>query len=209
MSSNVSTLRLFKSTCIDRFMPTEFVNEMNGWAILTKSPYSQSFYNVADKSWDYTPDKSIRISDHLNFESNGTIHCKTNIVVPNNTHYAKGIYNKSKGVYEIVAILPLNEVELAIYAKEANEEEERQRQALEAQQKELEAFKNTYNVRLDSTKEVVKMTTTEINEMISKGAIFIGRLNYKDSVIERVGNGYIWGGTHTNVCKSLLLCDKL
>lgn len=47
------------------------------------SPYNRtesgSYYNTADKSWDYTPDGSIRVSDHWNFPSRGNIHCKTDV----------------------------------------------------------------------------------------------------------------------------------
>lgn len=41
--------------------------------------YSGSFYNTNEKSWDYTPDGTIRVSDHWNFYSQGTIHCITDI----------------------------------------------------------------------------------------------------------------------------------
>ncbi len=47
------------------------------------SPYNRytsgSFYDCNDKNWDYTPDGSLRVSDHWNFYSRGSIHCVTDV----------------------------------------------------------------------------------------------------------------------------------
>ena len=83
--------------------PIELINEVISWDILCKSPKSFSFYN-AKVDWGYKPDKSLRISDHWNFESWNTVHCKTLNNVPNTTHWAIGRYVESKKAYEILDI---------------------------------------------------------------------------------------------------------
>jgi len=78
-------------------MPNEVANLINTWGQISKSPYSNSFYNTNEKSWDYTPEGSFRISDHWNFTSDDNkIHCKTNVEVKPNTwtlaQYSNGVY---------------------------------------------------------------------------------------------------------------------
>jgi hypothetical protein len=78
-------------------MPNEVANLINNWVEVSKSPYSDSYYNTNEKSWDYTPEGSFRISDHWNFTSDGNkIHCKTNVDVKPNTwtlaQYSNGVY---------------------------------------------------------------------------------------------------------------------
>lgn len=74
-----------------------------------KSPYNGettgSFYDCDDKSWDYTPDGSIRVSDHWNFYSRGKYHCLTDI--PNERIEGKWVtarYNAATGLYHVIAI---------------------------------------------------------------------------------------------------------
>lgn len=91
---------------LDKYPIPDKIKEMMGkWDIIYKSPYSKSFYSSSDISWTNKPDGSYRVSDHWNFKSvrnMNILHCKTDIKVPNNTHYSIGKYNKSKKTYEII-----------------------------------------------------------------------------------------------------------
>lgn len=58
-------------------MPTAAIKEIRSWDVISKSPYSYSFYNDPCKSWDYTTEKTLRISDHWNFRSRGQLHSET------------------------------------------------------------------------------------------------------------------------------------
>ncbi|MGB3452973.1 MAG: hypothetical protein WBA59_04005 [Moheibacter sp.] len=73
------------------------------------SPYNRidsgSFYDCTDKSWDYTPDGSIRVSDHWNFYSRGKYHCLTDICNDRLIgKWAVGKYNAETGLYHIISI---------------------------------------------------------------------------------------------------------
>jgi hypothetical protein len=61
-----------------RCVPIEVKEEIEKWDTVSKSPYSESFYNSKEISWGSKPEGSLRISDHWNFESNGSVHCKIN-----------------------------------------------------------------------------------------------------------------------------------
>lgn len=87
---------MYKTT-LPRTMPNELCNLIDSWEKVSKSPYSNSFYNTNEKSWDFTPEGSFRISDHWNFKSDDNkIHCKTNVEVKSNTwtlaQYINGVY---------------------------------------------------------------------------------------------------------------------
>jgi hypothetical protein len=60
-------------------MPLEFIQEIESWPVVHQSPYSNSYYNLrtGEKTWDHTPEGSLRISDHWNFPAHGSIHCRT------------------------------------------------------------------------------------------------------------------------------------
>lgn len=74
----------------------------DGYLLVSKSPYSQSFYayGSGEISWDSKPENSYRLADHWNFESQNTIHCK----LKDNTEYTQKVYlaQYKKGVYEVV-----------------------------------------------------------------------------------------------------------
>jgi hypothetical protein len=78
---------------------------------VSASPYnhryvgSGSYYNTTDKDWDCTPDGCLRVSDHWNFWSKGTLHCKANM--PNEEldgKWALGKYSKESGIYTILEV---------------------------------------------------------------------------------------------------------
>lgn len=73
------------------------------------SPYNReasgSFYDCTDKTWGYTPDGSIRVSDHWNFYSRGQIHCQTDICderIAGKWVVAK--YSAKTGLYHVISI---------------------------------------------------------------------------------------------------------
>lgn len=94
---------------LDKFgIPQGIKDMMSEWSIIHKSPYSKSFYSSDNISWTHKDDNSYRVSDHWNFKSNrdDRIHCKTDKVVPSNTHYSIGKYNRSKNIYNIILTEP-------------------------------------------------------------------------------------------------------
>lgn len=50
--------------------------EIKKFKKIHKSPYSQTYYDTDDISWEHKPEGSLRISDHWNFESKGKKHCE-------------------------------------------------------------------------------------------------------------------------------------
>jgi len=79
------------------------------WEIIYKSPYSDSFYSSTDISWDHKPDMSFRVSDHWNFKSMDSIHCKTNKKVTNRATITLGQYHTKDGHYKVLINTPTNE----------------------------------------------------------------------------------------------------
>ena len=83
-------------------LPKGVIDEISSWKILSKSPYSYSFYNAKNISWGSKPEGSLRISDHWNFESCGDKHCKLDTTEEYlyNTwilaRYENGIYKELK-----------------------------------------------------------------------------------------------------------------
>lgn len=64
-----------------------------------RSPYSLSFYNSYDISWNHKPENSLRLSDHWNFTTFGQTHCQTDD--PNlKQGWALGKYHN--GQYQII-----------------------------------------------------------------------------------------------------------
>lgn len=59
----------------DKIIPKEAFKEIKKFDFINKSPYSFSFYNSKNITWDYKPEGSIRVSDHWNFISKGKKHC--------------------------------------------------------------------------------------------------------------------------------------
>lgn len=90
-------------------MPSELRDELLSWQEIYTSPYGLSYYNMPGKSWTNTPEGSLRVADHWNFESynpntfmNG-VHCRTNIPVPADSWVIARYLN---GVYEVVKVYP-------------------------------------------------------------------------------------------------------
>jgi len=102
-------------------VPEKIVNMMRDWDVIYKSPYSKSFYSSDDISWTHKPDNSYRVSDHWNFTTYRTnnLHCKTDKPVPNNTHYAIGIYDKKLRLYKILDIEETEQFRISKIEKEA------------------------------------------------------------------------------------------
>ena len=83
-------------------MPDQFLNELRSWKEIYKSPYSNSYYSLPDKDWNYTPLNCLRIADHWNFLSDGEYHCITNIEVANDTWSLA----KFNGKWKILVSIP-------------------------------------------------------------------------------------------------------
>lgn len=65
----------------------------------SKSPYSESYYDVTDVDFGFKPENSIRVSNHWNFYTGTQIHCATDDV--NFTDgWAIGKYEN--GIYHIL-----------------------------------------------------------------------------------------------------------
>ena len=54
----------------------EIIKEILSWNVISTSPYSSSYYNAKNITWNSKPEGSLRLSDHWNFESQGTKHCQ-------------------------------------------------------------------------------------------------------------------------------------
>jgi hypothetical protein len=89
-------------------LPEEIINEMSKWKIIKKSPYSNSFYDSEDISWDYKPHGSKRVSDHWNFKTSKShrIHCVTDKPVKDKSYVSVGIWDGKKGEYQIILSVP-------------------------------------------------------------------------------------------------------
>ena len=59
-------------------IPEAVKNDVLNFKKINRSPYSNSFYDTDNITWDYKPEGSIRISDHWNFQSSigNKVHCK-------------------------------------------------------------------------------------------------------------------------------------
>lgn len=87
-------------------MPTELANIIKSWEVVSKSPYSDSFYDITNKSWDDNQTEPFyRVADHWNFTTSydTRIHCKTDKKVPNdNSTWVLAQYQPNKGVYKVI-----------------------------------------------------------------------------------------------------------
>lgn len=93
---------LFPST-----MPDEVRNIIKKWKVVSKSPYSYSFYDITNKSWGEDPDNFLRVADHWNFNTSiddGRVHAKTDKPVINNKQWALGRYDATTETYHIIQI---------------------------------------------------------------------------------------------------------
>ena len=86
-------------------VPIEIIKELSTWKRIIKSPYSHSYY-TEPVDWNTKPDKSLRIADHWNFESQCKLHCCTTTTVQNNTHWTIARFNLELGLYEPIASYP-------------------------------------------------------------------------------------------------------
>lgn len=76
---------------------------------VSASPYNRyasgSFYSKEGKSWDYTPEDCIRVSDHWNFYSKGQIHCKTDVEDAKLIgKWVVARYNTTLDLYNVISI---------------------------------------------------------------------------------------------------------
>lgn len=70
----------FQDIPFNKNVPQAIKDIVATWDEIYKSPYSLSLYDTDGKSWDHTPEGSLRVSDHWNFEAGvieTRIHCPT------------------------------------------------------------------------------------------------------------------------------------
>ena len=83
--------------------PQEIIIEMKKWKHIYKSPFSNSFYNSDEITWDHKPDKSLRVSDHWNFRTrDGKKHCETLKQVECKNRISIGVFLQQYGKYRIL-----------------------------------------------------------------------------------------------------------
>ena len=89
---------------ISNDVPKQVVDEISGWKVVSKSPYSTSMYDITNKSWGEDPDNFLRVADHWNYKTSADdrIHGRTDIELPPETDWALGRYDADKGTYTIL-----------------------------------------------------------------------------------------------------------
>lgn len=86
-------------------LPIELQSEMKGWQVVSKSPYSQSYYDITNKSWGPDPHGFQRIADHWNWSGEGKLHAQTDVPVKNG-YWTQAKYNAESGKYEVIKSVP-------------------------------------------------------------------------------------------------------
>ena len=83
-------------------MPFEIRKEILNWKVVSKSPYSFSFYNITNKSWDDSFEKEfLRVSDHWNFFKQDYIHCRTEDGNNYKGYFSVGKFNPKSKKYKL------------------------------------------------------------------------------------------------------------
>lgn len=83
-------------------MPDELAAEIASWGTISKSPYSDSFYDAEGITWTHKPDGSLRVADHWNFYSGGQEHCTTDKPVDNVKQWTVARYSENDGKYHVM-----------------------------------------------------------------------------------------------------------
>jgi hypothetical protein len=98
---------------IDSYVPItmhkDLVSIMKKWKVITKSPYSDSFYDITNKSWEDSFDQPFyRVADHWNFttQQDDKVHCATNKPVSNNKEWVLAKFDPKTNVYNVVKTFP-------------------------------------------------------------------------------------------------------
>ena len=112
--SSINNIKKDVDRMVPASMPTELVSIIKKWKVVSKSPYSYSFYNITNKSWEDDQDKPfLRVADHWNFTTarDNRIHCKTDVGTKPN-HWTLAERNPKNGVYKVIGEWPfLNDEE--------------------------------------------------------------------------------------------------
>lgn len=94
-------------------MPRQIRREIQSWATVSKSPFSDSYYSMNGKTWNHTPEGCIRVSDHWNWVDATGTHCATNRPVRNGD-WTMARYES--GVWVVIVSMRANE-DLASYIR--------------------------------------------------------------------------------------------
>ncbi len=81
-------------------MPDEIAELIASWGTIAQSPSGTSIYNTLHKTWGFTPEGSLRASNHWNFQDgygNGP-HCPTHSVIayPRSEPWSIGVFHTGK-----------------------------------------------------------------------------------------------------------------
>jgi len=176
-------------------MPQELIVYMVKNNILYPSPYniryafrdSGSYYDTPNKRWDYTPENSLRVSDHWNFYTNNkdyetgieTLHlnCETDIPVENNTQWVVAKYIDN--IYKVIAIYP------KIYTIREKREKRMENNYYTSLLEEIR--KNAEGKMNEKRAKIWKEKLKERDKKMKEGKIFVS--------FER----NIWGGTRKHL----------
>jgi DNA polymerase III sliding clamp (beta) subunit (PCNA family) len=103
-------------------MPKNVRDIISNWEFVSKSPYSESYYNCEGKDWNNTPDGCIRISDHWNFttihnykdilgdlQRDYQSHAKTNKETNDNLYWTMAKYDAESKTYIVLEEFPFSE----------------------------------------------------------------------------------------------------
>ena len=88
--------------------PPKLITAMRKWPVISKSPFSHSYYDITNKGWDDDGhDKFHRISDHWNFKTrfDDRVHCKTSETV-NAGWWTLAVYDLKTKSYKIIESIP-------------------------------------------------------------------------------------------------------
>lgn len=143
-------------------IPEEIVDMMKSWDVILKSPYSNTFYNSKDITWNYKPDNSYRVSDHWNFVNRDRKHCKTDKPVKNVTHISIGKYDRSNNIYKILLSLPTEKHLLSVLRTNDKIKYVRSPEVL-ANRKNFKAMVNNHEVFCD-----IEFGNKKISGVVSK-----------------------------------------
>jgi len=169
---------------LDRMgMPEALRKELASWDYISKSPYSDSFYNMPGKTWDNDPPGIKRISDHWNFWSQGREHLVTDKPVANNTHWTLAQHDAEtaaagRAKWRVLMSLPMDaEARNRYWA-----EDERRWAARKASEAEAAA---QLDADIEAGVALARVVKKEWSGSAGRGFKLVGETTYEGTVVHR------------------------
>lgn len=131
-------------------LPFEFYEIILKWDGIHKSPFSDSIYDK-EKDWEVTLPGTLRLSDHWNFISKNSVHCKTKKFVQNNSSWTLCKYDIKTDKYDIILSM----------AKDLTKENKLK----------VKAFLKDYFINCDFVQEAIRRGK-ELKEKISNNEVY-------------------------------------